>query len=52
MSVYSSLSAIPYICLEADTTTGMFRQRQMLEAVYALLPEQKQVEPTNIAAKK
>jgi hypothetical protein len=52
MSVYSALSSIPYICLEADTTTGSFRQRQMLEAVYALLPEQRQIEPTSVAAKK
>jgi hypothetical protein len=52
MSVYSSLNAIAYICLEADTTTGMFRQRQMLEAVYALLPEQKPIGQTTVAGNK
>lgn len=38
LSVYSSLSHIPYICLEADASTGSIRQRQMLEAVYQLAP--------------
>ena len=52
MSVYVAQAAIQYICLEADTATGTFRQRQMLEAVYALLPEQKQIEQTNVAARK
>lgn len=52
MSVYSAQAAIQYICLEADTTTGTFRQRQMLEAVYQLLPEQKPLEQTTVAARK
>lgn len=52
MSVYSALSSIPYICLEADTVTGSIRQRQMLEAVYNLLPEQKPLEQTTVAVKK
>ena len=51
MSVYSSFNQIPYICLEADAATGMFRQRQMLEAVYALLPEQKPLDRTAVAAR-
>lgn len=52
LSVYSGQKSIPYICLEADAATGYARQRQMLEAVYALLPEQKQTEQFNVAAKK
>jgi hypothetical protein len=52
LSVYSGQTAIPYICLEADGTGGYARQRQMLEAIYALLaPEQKQFDPASIAAK-
>lgn len=53
LSVYSGQSSIPYICLEADGVTGYQRQRQMLEAIYALLqPDQKQFETTNVAAQK
>jgi hypothetical protein len=53
LSVYSGLASIPYICLEADGASGYNRQRQMLEAVYALLqPEPEQIEQTNVAAKK
>jgi len=53
LSVYSGQAAIPYICLEADGTGGFARQRQMLEAVYALLqPEQKQIEVVTVAVKK
>lgn len=51
LSVYSALNNISYICLEADGTNGAARQKQMLEAVYALLPEQKSIE-TTIANKK
>ncbi|HEX8249335.1 MAG TPA: hypothetical protein VF599_14250 [Pyrinomonadaceae bacterium] len=40
LSVYSSLNNISYICLEADGTNGALRQRQMLEAVYALMPKE------------
>jgi hypothetical protein len=53
LSVYSGQTEIPYICLEADGASGYARQRQMLEAVYALLqPEQKQTETVTVAAKK
>ena len=52
LSVYSGQTAIPYICLEADGTGGYNRQRQMLDAVYALLPETKSIEQFNVAAKK
>ncbi len=51
-SVYSAQIAVPYICLEADGVSGYVRQRQMLDAIYALLPEQKQIETTIIAEKK
>ena len=53
LSVYAAQASVPYICLEADGISGMPRQRQMLEAVYALLaPEQKQIEPASVAVKK
>jgi hypothetical protein len=53
LSVYSGQTAIPYICLEADGVNGFMRQRQMLEAVYALAqPEQKRIEGASVAAKK
>ena len=53
LSVYSSQSAVPYICLEADGVSGYSRQRQMLEAVYALArPEPKQIEPAIVAGQK
>ncbi len=52
MSVYSAQNTIPYICLEADGTYGAYRQRQMFEAVYKLLPEQKLIEQTTVAAAK
>jgi hypothetical protein len=49
LSVFSAQNGIPYICLEADGTTGAFRQRQMFEAVYALLPKDAQIEQTMAA---
>ena len=53
LSVYSSQSSVPYICLEADGVSGYTRQRQMLDAIYVLLqPEQKQLEPAIVAATK
>ncbi len=52
LSVYSGQSGVPYICLEADGSGGALRQRQMLDAVYALLPEQKTTEQFNVAARK
>jgi hypothetical protein len=52
MSVYSAQNTIPYICLEADTVTGALRQRQMLEAVYQLLPEPKPLDQQTVTAKK
>jgi hypothetical protein len=52
LSIYSAQNNISYICLEADGTNGAFRQRQMLEAVYALMPKETQVESTTVADKK
>jgi len=53
LSVYSAQTSVPYICLEADGISGYARQRQMLEAVYALIqPELNQQPPVGIAAKK
>ena len=53
LSVYSGQTSVPYICLEADGTGGYARQRQMLEAIYALLrPEQKPIETVTVTAKK
>jgi hypothetical protein len=52
LSVYSAQNNISYICLEADGTNGAFRQRQMLEAVYALIPRETAVEATTVADKK
>lgn len=49
LSVYSAQTSIPYICLEADGLSGTFRQRQMFEAVYDLLPK---TVPNLIADKK
>lgn len=40
LSVFTAQNNIQYICLEADGVSGSFRQRQMFEAVYALLNEQ------------
>jgi hypothetical protein len=37
LSVYAALQNIPYVNLEADIKSGGPRQREMLEAVYALL---------------
>lgn len=39
LSVYSAQQGIPYVNLEADARTGGARQREMLEAVYELLPK-------------
>jgi hypothetical protein len=52
LSVYSSQTGVSYICLEADGVSGYFRQRQMLEAVYALLPKESVIEQTNVAVTK
>ena len=52
LSVYSSQNGVPYICLEADGVSGYFRQRRMLEAVYALLPKESVIEQTNVAVTK
>jgi hypothetical protein len=50
LSVYSAQTSVPYICLEADGVNGYARQRQMLEAIYALLqPEQKPIEGATVA---
>ncbi len=51
LSVFSAQNNIQYICLEADGLSGTFRQRQMFEAVYALLKEQKEIEPKTIASR-
>ena len=50
LSVHTAQNAIEYICLEADGATGHARQRQMLEAVYALLPAKPEAE--SLAAQK
>lgn len=39
LSIFAAQNAISYICLEADGTHGAFRQRQMFEAIYELLPK-------------
>ena len=44
LSVFAAQNAISYICLESDGASGAFRQRQMLEAVYGLLPEASPIE--------
>lgn len=50
LSVFAARENIPYINLEADLNNGFFRQKQMLEAVFALLPKA-EVE-TNLSAAK
>jgi hypothetical protein len=52
LSIYSALNNISYICLEADGINGGFRQRQMLEAVYALIPKETQTEASPAAVAK
>lgn len=53
LSVYSAQASVPYICLEADGVSGYSRQRQMFEAVYALLePAPKPFEAASLAAQK
>lgn len=49
LSVFTAQNNIQYICLEADGASGTFRQRQMFEAVYALLKEQNAVENKSVA---
>ncbi|MEZ5427669.1 MAG: hypothetical protein R2747_15480 [Pyrinomonadaceae bacterium] len=44
LSVYSGQNSIPYICLEADTDSGRFRQSQMIAAVYDLLQTEEKAE--------
>src|SRR5688500_1195637 len=39
LSVYAAYNGVPYVNLEADTAAGAARQRQMLQAVYELLPK-------------
>lgn len=51
LSVYSAQNNIQYICLEADGTNGNFRQRQMFEAVYALLKELKSIDTKTVAVR-
>jgi hypothetical protein len=50
LSVFSGQNSIPYICLEADGVSGAARQRQMLEAVYALLQSEQNLIAPNVAA--
>lgn len=45
LSVYSGQNSIQYINLEADQNFGAFRQKQMIEAVYKLLPKLPESEP-------
>ena len=49
LSVFTAQNNIQYICLEADGANGTFRQRQMFEAVYALLKEQNASEAKTVA---
>ncbi len=51
LSIFSAQNNIQYICLEADGVNGNFRQRQMFEAVYALLKELRAVDPKTVAVK-
>ena len=51
LSVYSAQQNISYICLEADSATGGFRQRQMLEAVYQLAKQENAVDAQTFAKK-
>ena len=50
LSVYSARRGIPYVCLEADAARGGPRQRQMLAAVYQLLPADARPAPPEAAA--
>ena len=50
LSVYAAQNDFQYICLEADGANGQARQRQMFEAVYALVPERGQIEFVTTAA--
>jgi hypothetical protein len=52
LSIYAALGGIEYICLEADGANGALRQRQMLEAVYALLQMDAPAKPETIASQK
>lgn len=45
-SVFSAQNNIQYICLEANSLTGAFRQREMFEAVYRLAQEENRVDRT------
>lgn len=51
LSVYSAQQNISYICLEADGTTGGYRQRMMLEAVYNLAKIENPPVPVTVAEK-
>lgn len=51
LSVFTAQNDIQYICLEADGASGTFRQRQMFEAVYALLKEQNSIEDKTVAVR-
>ncbi len=46
LSVYAGQRNIEYICLEADAAAGASRQKQMLAAVYRLLTESGETEPS------
>jgi hypothetical protein len=50
LSIYAARQNIPYINLEADAANGAFRQRQMLAAVYDLLPPNKAAKNDIVAA--
>jgi hypothetical protein len=51
LSVYSAQQNISYVCLEADSVTGGFRQRQMLESVYQLAKTENEATPLSVAKK-
>ena len=51
LSVYAAQNAVQYICLEADGASGALRQRRMFQAVYALLPDIKDMESEALASR-
>ncbi len=51
LSVFSARQNISYICLEADSATGDYRQRQMLAAVYQLAKQENEIPPAAVAKK-
>ncbi len=50
LSVYAAQMSVSYICLEADGVSGYMRQRQMFDAIYALLQIEQKLVKTEIVA--